>query len=735
MSKGFPFLKLDFEKNFTEELAEITTTLERDFSQHSTLMAQRAGESTARLTKQLNELQFINEEKHATLRSLGKELERTESGLLAMGHFSVSESSTPNKGKLEELQEELGQLITDKSLEVFTTSQLKSMNKAMRRSFIEHKHNYELLQAKFERLDQHSESLEIARQAGLNTLHESIFQFNQAKQHLQDHSRQRLEMLKLKRSDLEVLKGENSALTERLTSLTMTANRRNKQRHRTLQTLKATVDGKTRCTLERREVMARKAKLIDAFGIVTEAARRFECAVDSEEARVPAGSIARALIELQKQNESLQQSYFSMAEGKQSLLAQFHKLSLQLKAECQKDLIDDLKQQEQHLLDKVSRLTDSAHTCNQVLSSLDSFKPSSELSVESAEKLIVALMFSLVFLIFRASTAVTHLARLTKADLLEPIKHLGQTKLKEIVGIVMSDVNLSSEALLVIKAANLKLSCPDSFSDCKLLEKQLLNVLHSPDLAAVLAQLIMSTPLLKSFIVKPDLSQLKAHKHTSTEQFTNEIVGLVHRRIKDKYASGASGFIEMTKALAALTTSESEAFASGEVSENVKVKALQKLALQTNSAPRVVDSTSIVRLAVSFSLEKMQFRSINEKLKNEFENYISRYKVVAHKHYAKDPLKRRVNKITPVLRSLHETFMEETKSPRQEKQSGKASTAKLPKYLDPLDRSPKDFLDEARSFKFDIDSIKRKERVVKKSPSIGTTLKSPRKLEPLSRRA
>jgi DNA anti-recombination protein RmuC len=92
-------------RTFEEELSELQTTLHQDFTKHLDALTAQASESTTRLTKQLNDLQFGNEEKLNTLRHLTADLERTEAGCMALGSQSEVSLLVPRQ-----LDSELGRV-------------------------------------------------------------------------------------------------------------------------------------------------------------------------------------------------------------------------------------------------------------------------------------------------------------------------------------------------------------------------------------------------------------------------------------------------------------------------------------------------------------------------------------------------------------------------------------------------------------------------------------------------
>lgn len=745
MSKlSHPFLRLDFERDFEDELCDMKTTLDKDFSKHSAHLAQQSSESVARLTKQLNDLQFANEEKLAKHRRLVQALNRAESGLKSMGSLS---SSILTSEKLDELMQELNSLKDDKLNEDMLTEQADLMNKALRQQITDRKRSHEKLQDKFANIDKHSETLENAKQAAHNTLHESVFQFTQAKQKLQEIARQRNDLLELKRVDLSVLKDENQSLIEKMTKLSLKATQKDKQNRKLLQTLKATVDDKSRRMLANHELASKIENFEQAFSTIKLAVKRFDPKLEWVGSPIPCHTVSNVLISLQKNSDSLQQAYFSMAEGRQNLSEQFHNLSVQLKAESQKDFIDDLKFKEQTLIQKVSHLSYSVNTCNQVLSSVESVTYSPQLTVEVAEKLVMTLFFSFLAVIFRTTCSVSHIVKYSDESTgLHTVKDLGKAIMQALVGLVMSDSENLSPSPTVrsfgIKAPLFKLTSPENLSaDYRNLLEFLEITLDNPSQASSLADLVTSVPFLKSFLMKSDLDLLKLRATNSKQNFMRETVQLIHSKITDKYAAAVRDFQQMLQNITALLAKGTQDYENLDAPKELKLKAYQKLALQPNSMPKVVDHSSIVRMAMAFSMEKLRsFQGTNERLKSEFESYVNKYKVITQKAPVKEtPLKRQLSHIslqtTPIDHSIEMIKPRKLLSTKSEDHLKSKSTLRSPKFLQPIDKGPATDAKEARSIKLDLDNIKRKEREVKKGLASFRIIKSPRKLEPLSNSA
>jgi hypothetical protein len=741
------YLKLDFEKNLEDQQADIKVSLDRDFSNHTALLALQAGESSAKLTKQLNDLQFINEEKIVKLRSLGKELGRTEAGLLAMG------SSNPSGDfceKTKDLKAELKEVKEAKQHEDLNTDQLMEMSKTLKAQIMKHKRAYQQLQDKFKGVDKHSDDIETSKQAAFNLLHEAGFQFTQSKQQLLDLSRQRRELIQLKRTDFQVLTDENSALTERLTSLTITARTKNKQKLKSLRTLKTTVDENIVRKSQQKELKATLGRFKDAFTVIKAAVQGFDPSVVWDDDAIPHLHISRILNTLQKKSDSLQLAYFSMAEGRQDLITQFHKLSIQLKAESQKDLIDDIRGQEEALMEKVSRLTESAPTCNQGLTSVDDSKAFTSYTVEAAEKLVMQLFSSFVSVLFRFLCSVAHIDKWALLSQLQDIRQCGKTTLAEMVGIVMSDIesNIPDKGLVVIRAnSQLKQVPTMSALDLKHLQEHLLTVLENPQQASALAALVTSAPFLKSFFVRRDVVLLKSRCIQSVDLLVQEAVSLVHIRLKDKYRAGVNGFLQVIQDFEALHLAEARAFEELDVPRQVKTRAMLSLDIQSKVSPRVLEHASVTRLAMAFSMEKhKQFLTTNERMKRDFENYVTKYRVITHKLQAKDtPLKKHQSHVSLVSTPIDPVCFSAVSGSeggrsgtnrREEMRIDKVkskSTGKLPKFK-PERSSKEKELAEARNLRVDLDQIRRKEREVKQDLAKSKTLRTPRRLEPLSSR-
>jgi hypothetical protein len=358
--------------------------------------------------------------------------------------------------------------------------------------------------------------------------------------------------------------------------------------------------------------------------------------------------------------------------------------------------------------------------------------------VESSEKLVMQLFFSLIFVVFRFSCSVSHISKWTKGIAqLEAIKETGKQTLQTVVGIVMSEDTLPG----FLKAANLKISEESLATDHKTLLKYLSTELN-PDVARALVHLISTVAFLKSFIMKSDITDLKTRPDLSSDTSTQEVTKLVHCRIKGKYAKGLHSFAHMLNSLQSLLTSEETAFAAMNIPRNVMAKASQELSIQSSPYKYSEQTSNIVRLAMAISLEKvLSSKGTNERLKTEFETFVNKYKIITQKASSPKQL------FPPKLDiSTATEFKPRAKTPPKPLQVAKQR--KLPKYLHPLEKlSQREELKEARSLRLDLASIKRKERELQqplstsrgmKSPrsedqlTTRSTMKSPRRLEPLT---